>query len=254
METLFFYKNLAYTYSMITHLGNWTIALIDRVLQEAAAITGSGDRIDYISSQLLNTPYKESSLIGSITVPEDLVIDLDGMDCMTFIEYVDAMRLSGTYAEFTINLRRIRYKKGIVAYESRRHFFTDWIGNTPQTVEDVTTIVGAGKTLKVKKRLNLNSNGTFILPGICITEREVSCIPVDAIDNIVIEQIKTGDYAGIYSDKDGLDVSHTGIIIKDEHEVYLRHASSRKDTYKIVDEILIKYLAGKNGLIILRAI
>jgi len=239
---------------MITKPGKWTTTILDSIMREAARITDTGERIGFISRQFLNTPYKESSLIGSLTVPEDLVIDLEGMDCMTFIEYVEAMRLSGTYAEFTINLRRVRYKKGIVAYESRRHFFTDWVGHAPQTVEDVTTIVGGVKTVKVRKRLNLNSDGTYILPGIGITEREISCIPVDAIDNIVIEQIKTGDYAGIYCDKDGLDVTHTGIIIKDENNVYLRHASSRKDTYKIVDENLIKYLTGKNGLIILRAI
>jgi len=239
---------------MITKPGKWTTTILDSIMREAARITDTGERIGFISRQFLNTPYKESSLIGSLTVPEDLVIDLEGMDCMTFIEYVEAMRLSGTYAEFTINLRMVRYKKGIVAYESRRHFFTDWVGYTPQTVEDVTTIVGGVNTVRVRKRLNLNSDGTYILPGICITEREISCIPVYAIDNIVVEQIKTGDYAGIYSDKDGLDVTHAGIIIKDENDVYLRHASSRKDTYKIVDENLIKYLTGKNGLIILRAI
>src|SRR4030067_81474 len=237
---------------MITKPGKWTTTILDSIMREAAKITDTGERIGFISRQFLNTPYKESSLIGSLTVPEDLVIDLEGMDCMTFIEYVEAMRLSSTYAEFTINLRMVRYKKGIVAYESRRHFFTDWVGHAPQTVEDVTTIVGGVKTVKVRKRLNLNSDGTYILPGICITEREISCMPVDAIDNIFIEQIKTGDYAGIYSDKDGLDVAPAGIILKDESDVYLRHASSRKETYIIVDENLIKYLTGKNGLIILR--
>ncbi len=237
---------------MITHLGNWTIERLDLIMREAAAITDSGEHIDYISRQFLNTPYKESSLTGSISVPEVLTINLEGMDCMTFIEYVEAMRLSGYYAEFTENLRKVRYRNGEVAYEYRRHFFTDWVGYTPQTVEDVTKIIGGIKSVKVRKMLNLNSDGTYILPGICITEREISCIPVDAIDNTVIERLKTGDYAGIYSDKEGLDVTHTGIIIKDENDVYLRHASSRRDTYKITDEELINYLTGKDGLIILR--
>ena len=237
---------------MITKPGKWTTTILDSIMREAARITDTGERIGFISRQFLNTTYKESSLIGSLTVPEDLVIDLEGMDCMTFIEYVEAMRVSSTYAEFTINLRRVRYKKGIVAYESRRHFFTDWVGYTPQTVEDVTKIIGGIKSVKVRKMLNLNSDGTYILTGICITEREISCIPVDAIDSTVIEQLKTGDYAGIYSDKEGLDVTHTGIIIKNNNDVYLRHASSRRDTYKITDEELINYLTVKDGLIILR--
>lgn len=237
---------------MITNLGKWTTAVLDNIMREAAAITNTGERIDYISRQFLNTPYKESSLTGSISIPEVLTINLEGMDCMTFIEYVEAMRLSGSYAEFTENLRKVRYRNGEVTYESRRHFFTDWIGYTPHTVEDVTTIIGGIKSVKVRKMLNLNSDGTYILPGICITEREISCIPVDAIDSTVIERLKTGDYAGIYSDKEGLDVTHTGIIIKNNNDVYLRHASSRRDTYKITDEELINYLTVKDGLIILR--
>ena len=239
---------------MITHLGKWTVELLDIIIREAAAIEDTGKLIDFLSKKFLNTPYQGSTLIGDIDTPEVIVINLEGMDCMTYIEYVEAMRLSGSYTEFTENLQRVRYRNGEVTYGSRRHFFTDWVGYTPQTVEDVTAIIGGVRTVKVRKRLNLNSDGTYILPGIGITEREISCIPVDAIDNIVIEQIKTGDYAGIYCDKDGLDVTHAGIIIKDENDVYLRHASSRKDTYKIADENLIKYLTGKNGLIILRAI
>ena len=237
---------------MITHLGKWTTALLDNIMRKAAAITDTGERIDYISRQFLNTPYKESSLTGSLSVPEVLTINLEGMDCMTFIEYVEAMRLSGSYAEFTENLLMVRYRNGEVAYKSRRHFFTDWIGYTPQTVQDVTTIIGGIKSVKVRKKLNLNSDGTYILPGICITEREISCLPVDATDNIVIERFKTGDYAGIYSRRDGLDVTHTGIIVKGEGEIYLRHASSRRDTYRIIDEELTNYLTRKDGLIILR--
>src|SRR3989304_5861599 len=114
---------------MITKPGKRGAATLDPIMRAAPRLSDTGERIGFISMQFLNTPYKESSLIGSLTVPEDLVIDLEGMDCMTFIEYVEAMRLSGTYAEFTINLRMVRYKKGIVAYESRRHFFTDWVGH-----------------------------------------------------------------------------------------------------------------------------
>ena len=239
---------------MITNLGKWTTAVLDNIMREAAAITNTGERIDYISRQFLNTPYKESSLTGSISIPEVLTINLEGMDCMTFIEYVEAMRLSGSYAEFTGNLRMVRYRNGEVAYEYRRHFFTDWVGYTPQTVEDVTKIIGGIKSVKVRKMLNLNSDGTYILTGICITEREISFIPVNAINKIVLEQIKTGDYAGFYSDKDGLDVTHTGIIIKDDGKIYLRHASSRKDTYKVIDEELTEYLTGRDGLILLRPI
>lgn len=239
---------------MITSLGKWTTALLDNILKEAASIRDSGERIDYISRLFLNTPYKESSLIGSMSLPEVLVINLEGMDCMTFIEYVEAMRLSSSYSEFTQNLKMVRYREGEVTYECRRHFFTDWVGYTPQTVEDVTSIIGAGKTVKVRKLLNLRNDGAFLLPGICVSERGISFIPVNTLKDIDIERFKTGDYAGIYSGREELDVTHTGIIIKDDGNIYLRHASSRRDTNKVVDEELTEYLTGKDGLVILRPI
>ena len=237
---------------MITHLGKWTVELLDIIIREAAAIEDTGKLIDFLSKKFLNTPYQGSTLIGDIDTPEVIVINLEGMDCMTYIEYVEAMRLSGSYTEFTENLQRVRYRNGEVTYGSRRHFFTDWVGYTPQTVEDVTAIIGGVRTVKVRKRLNLNSDGTYILPWIRITEREISCIPVDAMNSMVIERLKSGDYAGIYTDRDGLDVAHTGIIIKGDGGIYLRHASSRRDIYKVIDEELINYLTGKDGLIILR--
>ena len=252
---MFYYKDIAYTNLVITHLGKWTTALIDRITYKAAEITDNGERIDFISRQLLYTPYKESSLIGSISVPEVLIINLEGMDCITFIEYVEAMRLSSSFSEFTENLKMVRYRNGEVTYERRRHFFTDWIGYTPQTVEDVTSIIGATKTVRVRKKLNLRSDGAYLLPGICVKEREISFIPVNALDNTSIERLKTGDYAGVYSDKEGLDVTHTGILIrKNDGKVYLRHASSRQDTNNVIDEELTGYLTGKDGLIILRPI
>ena len=101
---------------MIANLGKWTTAVLDNIMREAAAITDTGERIDYISRQFLNTPYKESSLTGSISIPQVLTINLEWMDCMTFIEYVEAMRLSGYYAEFTENLRKIIYTNPHLAY------------------------------------------------------------------------------------------------------------------------------------------
>ncbi|MCC7203155.1 MAG: DUF1460 domain-containing protein [Nitrospirae bacterium] len=221
-------------------------------MHKTAAITDIGERIGYISGQFLNIPYKESTLTGSITIPEALVINLEGMDCMTFIEYIEAMRLSGSFKEFTENLKKVRYRDGEVSYKNRRHFFTDWTAYSPRTVKDVTTLIGGIRSRKIIKRLNLNPDGTYLLNGIPPTERELACIPADAVDDKVVEKLRTGDYVGIYSDRGGLDVSHTGIIIKDERKIHLRHASSRKATGQVLDEDLKDYLERKPGLIVLR--
>lgn len=237
---------------MITHLGNWTIERLDIIMREAAAVLDIGERIDFISKKCLDTPYQESTLIGDINTPEVFVINLEGMDCMTFIEYIEAMRLSGSYTEFTENLKRVRYYAGEVSFEKRRHFFTDWVVDGTKSVNDVTTVIGGMKTVKERKKFNLKSDGTYILNGIHPKEREIDYIPVDSVDDLIMEKLKTGDYAGIYTGKDGLDVTHVGIIIKGENKICLRHASSGKETRKVIDDDFKKYVARKEGIVIFR--
>ena len=65
--------------------------------------------------------------------------------------------------------------------------------------------------------------------------------------------MNTGDYAGIYTDREGLDVSHTGIIIKKNDKTYLRHASPKEIYRKVVDEDLAEYFSDKPGLVIFRS-
>ena len=93
-------------------------------------------------------------------------------------------------------------------------------------------------------------DGTYFLNGILPQQREIQYIPSDAIDGSLIDKIKTGDYAGIYSEIQVLDVSHVGIIIKDRDLIYLRHASSRYK--KVIDEDFRNYISNKPGLILLR--
>ena len=237
---------------MLTHSGKWTIDNLNHIIHVASTIKDIGERIDFLSKQFLNTKYRESTLIGDINNPEVFIINLEGMDCLTFIEYIEAMRLSGSYSEFTENLKKVRYQNGEITFERRRHFFTDWAAFTPKTVEDVTAIIGGPKTVKVRKRLNLKGDGTYIILGIGYKEREISYIPVNAVDDMIMEKLKTGDYAGVYSEENGLDISHVGIIIKRKDVVYIRHASSRRNTGKVTDENFRDYLVGKHGLMILR--
>jgi hypothetical protein len=233
-------------------LGKWTESRLDNIIRESSKIKVISERIEFLSKQFLNVPYKESTLIGDINTPEVFVINLEGMDCFTYIDYVEAMRLSSSFSEFKENLKKVRYQSGDVAFESRNHFFTDWEVFNKDKVRDVTEEVGGEKTKTVEKVLNKKEDGTYFLPGISVKQRQIKYIPSYAIDEEVIGRLRTGDYVGIYSDIQGLDVSHTGIIIKDGDRVYLRHASSREGNRRVVDEDLIDYISNKPGLIVLR--
>ncbi|HBO83891.1 MAG: hypothetical protein A2073_00615 [Deltaproteobacteria bacterium GWC2_42_11] len=233
-------------------LGRWTAEGLNRILQESSKINAAGQRIDVLSRNLLGVDYKASTLIGDVNTPEIFVVNLDGMDCMTFIEYIEAMRLSGSFSEFIKNLKIVRYYQGKVAFGNRTHFFTDWMDLG--FVEDVTTEIGGTKTIRVDKRLNLKKDGGYIIPGIPYKDREIGYIPSDAVavDDAVMDRLNTGDYVGMYSKEDGLDVSHVGIVIKTGKQIYLRHASFLAG--KVVDENFKEYIAKKEGLVILRPI
>ncbi|MCX7966222.1 MAG: DUF1460 domain-containing protein [Syntrophorhabdaceae bacterium] len=237
---------------MYVNLGKWTEKGIDEILKNAKKINDPGERVSFISGFFLKTAYIESTLIGSSATEEELVVNLSGVDCFTFIDYVEAMRLSESYEDFLKNLTRLRYRDAIVSFECRNHFFTDWIENNTQFIEDVTEVVGKEKTRQAKKILNLKEDGSLFLEGIEIKERKLRYIPTQDINDTFMNLIKTGDYIGIYTETEGLDVSHVGIAIKMEDAMKFRHASSRKNVMMVVDEDFKEYIEGKDGVIVLR--
>lgn len=234
-------------------LGRWTEEGIESLLQVSSTIPDAGERIEFISRRFVGTPYGTNTLIGDEKKPEVLVIDLERVDCFTFLDYVEAMRLSGSFDEFREKVKRVRYQSGKVAYEKRNHFFTDWRELNSDFVEDITVRTGGEKTRRVRKMLNMRDDGTPFLPGIQSREREIGYIPSESLDRTVAANLRTGDYAGIYSERAGLDVSHAGIVIKDGEGLHFRHASSAERHMKVVDEDLRAYLAAKPGLVLLRS-
>lgn len=85
-----------------------------------------GRTVDLISREFLGTPYLANRLIGSQNTPEQLVIDFRGLDCFTYIDYVEALSTARSEAEFVQRLVDIRYVDGNIAFPQRKHFFTDW--------------------------------------------------------------------------------------------------------------------------------
>lgn len=233
-------------------LGKWTEAKLDKIIGEASLIKDAGPRIEFLSGIFIGLEYKESTLLGNISAAEVFVMNFSGVDCFTFIDYIEAMRLSDSFESFLGNLKQVRYLKGIVSFKNRKHFFTDWAAYAPSSVDDLTEHVGGGKVKSIAKVMNLKENGTPLLPGVETFHRTINYIPSEDINSSVLQKLKTGDYAGIYSSLQGLDVSHVGIIIRDGDAFLLRHASSDRRSRKVVDQELQEYISGTPGLIILR--
>jgi hypothetical protein len=146
----------------------------------------------------------------------------------------------------------VRYREGEVNFKNRNHFFTDWREFNSHFIDDVTVQIGSKKVRSITKLLNQKEDGSYYLPGIQLKDRLITYLPVDIIDDSILSQLRTGDYIGIYSEKQGLDVSHVGIFINEENKIYLRHTSSLKEYRKVVDQDFNDYMADKPGILVFR--
>lgn len=125
------------------------------------------EKLDKYSSFLLGKPYGNPSyelvnasvlnnsddLIKYLTRHE-FVYDFNKFDCVTYLETILALSLSGDLKsldendkksftnKFEIALKHIRYKEGLDYYFHRNHFTSiDWIPNNNWLFEDVTKII-----------------------------------------------------------------------------------------------------------------
>lgn len=234
-------------------MGALSRATINDKLSDIKDATLPQYRIKAISQMFLGTPYGSGTLQSNDGEQEHLVVDFTSLDCFTFLDYVEALRLSQDFDSFVNNLRYIRYKDGEVTFLRRNHFFTDWAQT--KHVTDVTRLIGGEYTLEADKTLNKIDDEKAYVQGVPAVERKVYYIPAEALlENNLADKLQTGDYVGFYSDKPGLDVTHVGIIIHDGDRLTLRHASSLKTNMKVVDQDFREYLKHVKGIIVLRPI
>ncbi|CCG87239.1 DUF1460 domain-containing protein [Erwinia piriflorinigrans] len=237
-----------------TKMDRFTSDKVNEVIREKVITSGEAERgnlISAVSSAFLNTPYKGNTLIGSADNKEILVADFNGVDCFTLLDYVEALTRSKDHTSFINNLVDTRYAHGNVGYFSRKHFFTDWFAVAPYNATDVTRQISPDY-VSVQKNLNAKADGSQYIPDLGIIPREINYIPGHAINEAMLDKLKSGDYVGVYSKLPGLDVSHTGIVIKTDGKVWFRNASSLASNRKVVDSPFIEYMAAKPGFIVLR--
>lgn len=238
-----------------THEDGVTAVKINQIIHSKvipSAVEPHGEVISRVSSAFLGTPYQANTLIGGPSIPEVLVANFNGVDCFTLADYVEALTHSSDQKSFLYNLRRIRYIGGNVGYLSRRHFFSDWFYFAPHNAIDVTPDISPDYAVADKK-LNLKLDGGEYIPGLGIHPRKINYIPGKNISQQVLDRLKNGDYIGVYSQLEGLDVSHVGIVVRHDDQVWFRNASSLASNRKVVDTPFLEYMRLKPGIVVLRA-
>ncbi|MBB6004537.1 N-acetylmuramoyl-L-alanine amidase-like domain-containing protein [Arcicella rosea] len=216
-----------------------------------------------IAKGFLNRPYKAYTLESKDE--EKLVVNLKEFDCSTFVESCVAMGLTyrkndTSFDKFQYYLKRLRYynKGQIKGYESRIHYFSDWIytHNQDGLLEDITHSLGG---IPLKKDINFistnwdknpNAGNTALQEKISKVENKISnqdfyYIPKAKIRSIE-DKLLNGDIIGITTNIDGLDITHEGFAIRlQDKRVYLIHASSEFKRVMVSDKPLAEYMAPK---------
>lgn len=229
--------------------------ILDAALAVARDTAGAppAERAEALSRLFLGTPYGADTLVGSDSVPERLVAELERVDCFTLADYVEALKRSTSRDQFVSALIRVRYKDGIIGFATRKHFFTDWAAAAPAIATDITATLSPD-VVEVPKNLNRKDSGGVYLPGLPVVARTVAHLPSAQVTDAVVGQLRTGDYLGAYAEDGGLDVTHVGIYVDGPHGPVLRNASSLTADHKVVDTPLFDYLRTVPGIVVLRPV
>ena len=229
--------------------------ILDRMLEAGHDIPAAetSHRAEALSRRFLGTPYGPGTLVGSDSDAEQLVVELEQVDCFTFADYVEALKRAENRDQFVDALIDVRYQDGLVGFATRRHFFTDWAAGAPAIATDVTADVSPD-AVTVAKNLNQKDAGGVYLPGLPVVTREVSYIPSDSVDDGVLSRLRTGDYVGAYAADGGLDVTHVGLFVTGPDGPVLRNASSRSSDQQVVDSPFRDYVRTVPGIVVLRPV
>lgn len=211
-----------------------------------------------IGKSFLETPYVAHTLENE---PEQLVINLRELDCTTFAENCLAIARcikSGntSFDAFAKQLQHIRYRNGVIdGYPSRLHYFSDWLfeNNKKGLIKTVSKqISNIQYPLKVNfmsthpaSYRQLESNPAFV-QQIKETEAEINArkmyfIPKEKLKNFE-PKLMDGDIVGLCSTVAGLDITHVGILLRQQGRVHLMHASSAAKKVVISENTLEDYL------------
>lgn len=235
---------------------------ITRILIKATDLCASNPNqlVEFIGREFIGTPYKAGTLEGS---PEALTVNLEEMDCTTFMETVVALALTVenhrcSWIDFLDILETIRYRNGYAdGYASRLHYISDWvITNTHRGyIKDVTDRIPQSdvqiKTLDFMSRNRskypaLSDSATF--EGIKNMEVGYRSHRFPYIKSArlsskpIINALKGGDIVALTTKTNGLDVSHVGILVIEKDGPHLLHASS-KEGKVVIDKLpLTEYM------------
>jgi N-acetylmuramoyl-L-alanine amidase-like len=223
-----------------------------------------GDIIVSLGLSFLGTPYVAHTLEEA--GEEHLVVNLRGLDCTTFMENSLVLarcvkKGTTSFDDFVQELTFVRYRDGRIAgYPSRLHYFTDWVyDNTRKgVVKDVTAeLGGVAATAAVDFMSNhpesyvqlSNPETVRAIRGIeeSMKKRGYAVVPKERVQGI-LGRLRNGDIIGTATTIAGMDVSHTGVVVRGTSVAQFLHAPLSGGSVCMAQGSLGEYLAAHTSM------
>lgn len=211
----------------------------------------------------IDAPYAAKTLEGNDN--EVLVVNLREFDCTTYIETCLALALvvkkqSPDFDDYIEMLKRIRYRNGMLkGYESRLHYFSDWMYDNAKK-KILTNIAENNSDTLIQFSVNFMSThpqnyqqllkDSGLVEKIAfqeqmISQRVVSYVPTSKVQFLQTE-LQDGDIIGITTNINGMDVKHVVMVYKKDDKLHILHASQKFNKVLISEETLEEYLKHDN--------
>lgn len=220
--------------------------------------------------------------------PERLVINFQGLDCVTFVENTWALSrfvrmIGGAYGSDGVNtlanrpltedryeslLRNVRYRGGTIdGYPSRLHYFSDWMGENDRRglLRDISRELGGTHDTEAIDYMTAHTESYRQLadPSFValvrqteqrLTEAGRYYVPEDRIEEVA-SRIQNGDIIAATSTLPGLDIAHTGLALWVDGTLHLLHAPLVGEAVQISEVSLaerIRRISGQDGIMVAR--
>jgi hypothetical protein len=200
-----------------------------------------GDVIVEIGKSFVGTPYLAHALEQS--GEERLIVNMRGLDCVSFYENALVLarcikKETTTFEAYKKELQFIRYRGGIIdGYASRLHYTSDYIydNDVKKVWKDVTKDIGGIIYSKTIDFMSTHPDAyrqiresKKVLGQIITREKELGARTIYYIPKRDVEaavpKLRNGDILGITTSFEGLDTSHTGILVYEHGRTSFLHA------------------------------
>ncbi len=221
-----------------------------------------------VAKSFVGTPYLGETLDQNDA--ENLVINLRGLDCWTFVENAVAIALTAQkldadpsewgsragFEKYKTELQNLRYRNGkIDGFGSRIHYFSEWFLQASEAgvLENLTEKCGG---VAYKKKATYISDYPPAYPKIYLKAENLENIKsgeakINAQKWFFIpknkvaaaeKNIRDGDIIAFTPTYPNLDISHQGFAIRKNGRLHLLHASTNLGKVVISPRPLAEYI------------